>query len=253
MLRLNKLLVQFGGLKAVNQLSLEVPKGIIFGLIGPNGAGKTTVFKAINGVCKPTSGGIFFNNQDITGIEPWKINYLGISRTDQGINVFRNITVVENMMIGCQSKSNANFMDAIFHTFRHKCEEKEIYAKSMEIMNFVGLASKKDLLAKNLSYGEQRLLEIGRAMASEPELLLLDEPAAGMNSNEKMVLMKTIKSIYGKGITILLIEHDMKFIMNITDTICVLNYGKCIAIGEPAYIRNHPDVIKAYLGGEQYG
>jgi branched-chain amino acid transport system ATP-binding protein len=250
MLKLNKLLVQFGGLKAVNQLSLKVPKGIIFGLIGPNGAGKTTVFKAINGVYKPTSGKIFFNNQEITGMQPWEVNYLGISRTDQGVNVFRNITVIENVMIGCQSKSNANFMDAIFHTYRHKREEKEIFEKSMEILNFLGIASKKDFLAKNLSYGEQRLLEIGRAMASEPELLLLDEPAAGMNSKEKVILMEIIKSIYGKGVTIVLVEHNMKFIMDITHTICVLNYGECIAIGEPAYIRNHPNVIKAYLGGE---
>ncbi|SHD76198.1 ABC transporter ATP-binding protein [Schnuerera ultunensis] len=250
MLKLNDVTIKFGGLTAVNQVSAEIAKGSIFGLIGPNGAGKTTLFNIISGVYAPTSGSVIFNGKEIQGTAPYKINQLGISRTYQNINLFKKMSVLENVKVGCHSISNAGLFDAILRTKNQKKEEKLIEEKSLEILEFMDLKDKAYYKASNLSYGEQRRLEISRALASDPQLILLDEPAAGMNGREKEELSETIRKINERGITVLLVEHDMKLVMNVTDIICVLNYGKKIALGEPAYIQSHPDVIEAYLGGD---
>ncbi len=250
MLSLENVTIKFGGLVAVNDVTLDIPDGSIFGLIGPNGAGKTTLFNLISGVYKPTSGKIYFGGKQIEGTTPYKINELGIARTYQNINLFKKMTALENVMVGCHTKSNSGIFDSIIKTKKHKNEEKAILEKSMEILKSMGLEDKANLKASNLSYGEQRRLEIARAMASEPKLILLDEPAAGMNANEKLELNETIKKINKLGITVLLVEHDMKVVMNICDTVCVLNYGKKLCVGDPDYVTSNDEVIEAYLGGD---
>ena len=249
MLTLNETTIRFGGLTAVDHVSFTVEKGQIFGVIGPNGAGKTTLFNLVSGVHKLTSGSITFNGKDVGGLEPYQIAEAGIARTYQNINLFSNLTVLENAMIGRHTKSKSGLAAAIFRTPAQKREEAAIREKCMELLQFMGLEHKADLLAKNLSYGEQRRLEIARAMASEPQLLLLDEPAAGMNSTEKVELTEMIRKIRDTGITILLVEHDMKLVMKITDRIAVLNFGELIALDEPQAVQNDPAVIAAYLGG----
>ncbi|MBD9196492.1 MAG: ABC transporter ATP-binding protein [Clostridiales bacterium] len=249
MLTLNEATIRFGGLTAVDHVSFTVEKGQIFGVIGPNGAGKTTLFNLVSGVHKLTSGSITFNGKDVGGLEPYQIAEAGIARTYQNINLFSNLTVLENAMIGRHTKSKSGLAAAIFRTPAQKREEAAIREKCMELLQFMGLEHKADLLAKNLSYGEQRRLEIARAMASEPQLLLLDEPAAGMNSTEKVELTEMIRKIRDTGITILLVEHDMKLVMKITDRIAVLNFGELIALDEPQAVQNDPAVIAAYLGG----
>ncbi len=250
MLKLEDVTIKFGGLTAVNNVSLEIPEGSIFGLIGPNGAGKTTLFNLISGVYKPTSGKIYFQEKEIEGTTPYKVNELGIARTYQNINLFKKMTTLENVMVGCHTKSKAGIFDAVFKTRRQREEERAIVEKSMKILEFMGLKDKAYYKASNLSYGEQRRLEISRAMASEPKLILLDEPAAGMNANEKLELNDTIQKMNKLGITVLLVEHDMKVVMNICDTVCVLNYGKRLCVGEPDYVQNNEEVIEAYLGGD---
>ena len=249
MLTLNEATIRFGGLTAVDHVSFTVEKGQIFGVIGPNGAGKTTLFNLVSGVHKLTSGSITFNGKDVGGLEPYQIAEAGIARIYQNINLFSNLTVLENAMIGRHTKSKSGLAAAIFRTPAQKREEAAIREKCMELLQFMGLEHKADLLAKNLSYGEQRRLEIARAMASEPQLLLLDEPAAGMNSTEKVELTEMIRKIRDTGITILLVEHDMKLVMKITDRIAVLNFGELIALDEPQAVQNDPAVIAAYLGG----
>lgn len=249
MLTLEQATIQFGGLTAVDHVSFTVEKGQIFGVIGPNGAGKTTLFNLVSGVHKLTSGSITFNGKDLGNMEPFRIAESGIARTYQNINLFSNLTVLENAMIGRHIKSSSGLAAAVFRTPRQKREEAAIRDKCMELLAFMGLEHKANLLAKNLSYGEQRCLEIARAMASEPQLLLLDEPAAGMNSTEKMELTEMIRKIQETGITILLVEHDMKLVMKITDRIAVLNFGKMIALDTPQNVQNNPEVVAAYLGG----
>ena len=251
MLKLNSVTIKFGGLTAVNNLDLKVEKCSIFGLIGPNGAGKTTAFNIISGVYKPTDGQITFKGKRIEGLEQYKITNLGIARTYQNLNLFKTMTVLENVMVGRHTKSRAGLFSSIAGTPDQVKEEKEIHEKSFEILNFMGLADKADSIASSLSYGDQKKLEICRALASEPELLLLDEPAAGMNAKEKENLKVLIRKINDAGITILIVEHDMKLVMGICQFICVLNYGKRIALGEPRQIQNNPEVIEAYLGGGQ--
>lgn len=249
MLKLENTTIRFGGLVAVNEVNFEIEEGAIFGLIGPNGAGKTTLFNIISGVNKPTSGKVIFNGKEIQGTQPYKINQLGIARTYQNINLFKKMTVLENVMVGCHSMSKSGFFSSILRTKSQEAEEKSIVEKSMEILEFMELKEKASFKASNLSYGEQRRLEISRALASDPKLLLLDEPAAGMNGKEKEKLSEIIKKINKKGITVLLVEHDMKLVMKITDTICVLNYGKKLALGNPSAIQNNKEVVEAYLGG----
>lgn len=249
-LKLEDVTIKFGGLTAVNNVSLEVMDGSIFGLIGPNGAGKTTLFNLVSGVYKPTYGKIFFRGREIAGTTPYKVNELGIARTYQNINLFKRMTTLDNVMVGCHTKSSAGIFDSIFKTRKQKNEEEAIIEKSMNILEFMGIKEKAFYEASNLSYGEQRRLEISRAMASEPQLILLDEPAAGMNANEKMVLNDTILKINKLGITVVLVEHDMKVVMNVCDTVCVLNYGKLLCVGKPDYVQNNEEVIEAYLGGE---
>ncbi len=251
MLKLNEVTLKFGGLCANQDVSFEVEKGAIFGLIGPNGAGKTTLFNVISGVYKPTGGEVWFDGRRIDGLQPYQINELGIARTYQNINLFKDMSVLENVKVGCHSWSKAGLASVIFRTPAMRQEERLIQEKSMEVLDFLGLSHLAGKMAGSLSYGQQRTLEIARAMASDPKMLLLDEPAAGMNTTEKRELSEDIKKIRERGITVLLVEHDMGLVMSITHTICVLNYGKKIAFGEPEYIKRHPEVIAAYLGGEK--
>lgn len=250
MLQLEKTTIKFGGLTAVNEVSSEIKEGQIFGLIGPNGAGKTTLFNIISGVYAPTSGKVIFNGKEIQGFKPNKINYIGIARTYQNINLFKSMTALDNVLVGCHSTTSSTMFAAVFNTQAMRREEAAAREKCVKLLDFMGLAAKIDSLASGLSYGEQRRLEIARAMASEPQLLLLDEPAAGMNLSEKADLAALIREIRKKGITILLVDHHMRLVMDVCDEICVLNYGKKLAQGCPSFIQNDEQVIAAYLGGQ---
>ena len=253
MLKLNHVTLKFGGLYANNDVSFEVPEGAIYGLIGPNGAGKTTLFNVISGVYQPTAGEVWFQKKRIDGLQPYQINQIGIARTYQNINLFRDMSVFENVKVGCHGWSKAGLTSCIFRTKAMRQEEEAICEKSLEVLRFMGLEQQAEHMAGSLPYGQQRRLEISRALASNPKMLLLDEPAAGMNTTEKRELSEDIQKIRDSGITVLLVEHDMRLVMSITHSICVLNYGKKIAEGEPEYIKHHEDVIAAYLGGEVYG
>lgn len=253
MLKIEHTTIKFGGLIAVNDLCVEIAEGQIFGLIGPNGAGKTTAFNIITGVYAPTDGKVIFQGQEIQGKRPYAVTSMGIARTYQNINLFKNMTVLENAMIGAHSRAETNLLSDIFNTKKRRIEERACAERCMEILRFMGLEDKAQFKASSLSYGEQRRLEIARAMAVEPKLLLLDEPAAGMNLTEKDELAKDIRRIRDLGITILLVEHNMKLVMNVCEEICVLNYGKKLAQGTPTQIQTNPDVIAAYLGGVTHG
>ena len=253
MLTIDKATIKFGGLTAVNEVSFEVKDGSIFGLIGPNGAGKTTLFNLISGVHSLTSGDILFQDRSIKGLQPYQINSRGIARTYQNINLFYTLSVLDNVKIGRHSRIQSGLVSNILRTPAQKREEQEIIGTSMELLRFVGLEDTCGDMSKNLSYGDQRRLEIARALAGDPKLLLLDEPAAGMNSKEKMDLTDLIHRINDRGITILLVEHDMKLVMNITHEITVINFGKKIAQGTPKEIQENPEVIAAYLGGGLIG
>ena len=253
MLTLDKTTIRFGGLVAVNDVSTEIKEGQIFGLIGPNGAGKTTIFNIISGVYQPTSGKVIFNGKEIQKLKPDKINYLGIARTYQNINLFKGMTALDNVLVGCHSTTKSTVFADILNTKTKRNEEEEAREKCNKLLDFMDLSGKRDKLASGLSYGEQRRLEIARAMASEPKLLLLDEPAAGMNLPEKNELALLIQEIRKKGITILLVDHHMRLVMKVCDEICVLNYGKKLAQGTPSFIQNDKQVIAAYLGGVSDG
>ena len=248
-LKTDHLCIQFGGLKAVDDVNLEIRQGELYGLIGPNGAGKTTVFNLLTGVYKPTSGRFYLCGDELTGKSPIEINKRGIARTFQNIRLFNKLTVLENVMVGLSNQINCTVVESIFRLPRHKKSEKEFERRAHELLKVFGLDEYADLLASNLPYGKQRKLEIARAMATNPKLLLLDEPAAGMNPQETQELMDDITYIREHfGITILLIEHDMKLVGGICEKLTVLNFGTELAKGETAKVLNDPEVIKAYIG-----
>ena len=248
-LKTNHLCIQFGGLKAVDDVNLEIKKGELYGLIGPNGAGKTTVFNLLTGVYKPTSGRFYLCGEDLTGKAPAEVNRRGIARTFQNIRLFNNLTVIENVMVGLSNQIPCSLVSSILRLPRHRKSEAEYYERALELLKVFKLDEYKDYLAANLPYGKQRKLEIARAMATNPTLLLLDEPAAGMNPNETQELMNDITFIREKfGITILLIEHDMKLVAGICEKLTVLNFGTELAQGDTAEVLNDPEVIKAYIG-----
>jgi len=249
MLKVINVTKKFGGVVAINNVTFEVKQGEIFGLIGPNGAGKTTLFNIISGVLKPTSGKIIFKEEDITGISPLKITKKGISRTFQNIRLFSSMSVLENVLVGFNSHYEYNFFEAIFRLPKFFKEEKKYKEKAMDILRYLGIEEFADYNAKALSYGNQRKVEIARALATEPDLLLLDEPAAGMNPKETEELADTVFKLRSElEKTILFIEHDMKFVQKIADRVLVLDYGKTIFEGAPAEMMKNEAVIKAYLG-----
>lgn len=249
MLEVKELAIQFGGLRAVDGLNMRVNKGQLYGLIGPNGAGKTTVFNMLTGVYKPTSGGIFLDGVNITGRSPVDINKSGIARTFQNIRLFKAMSVLDNVKVGMQNGTKYTTIEGVLRLPRYFKEEKQMNEKAIELLKVFDLDGEKDQLAANLPYGKQRKLEIARALATDPKLLLLDEPAAGMNPNETAELMDTIRFVREKfDMTILLIEHDMKLVAGICEELTVLNFGQELAQGETSAVLNDPKVITAYLG-----
>ncbi|MHB1127491.1 MAG: ABC transporter ATP-binding protein [Bacillota bacterium] len=251
LLKINNLRKNFGGILAVKDLSFSVNENEIVGLIGPNGAGKTTVINLISGIYNPSGGSIVYNNKDITKTEPHKVVNLGIARTFQHSEVYSQSTILENMFVACQQASGLGFWEMIFTTKKSKVKEKLIRNKALNILEFIGLHDLKDELAGNLPYGKQRYLAIGIALATEPKLILLDEPAAGLNSQESLELIKLIEQIRQKNISVILIEHDMDVVMGVCERIVVMNYGEKLAEGTPAEAKNNDLVIKAYLGYEE--
>lgn len=249
LLKTENLSIDFGGLRAVNNLNITINEGELVGLIGPNGAGKTSVFNILTGVYKPTEGSISISGVNTFNLKTNKIVELGISRTFQNIRIYKQLSVLDNVRISLDQKVNYSTLDAIFRTKKFRDTESELTQKALEYLKMFDLESMANNRADSLSYGNQRKLEIARALACNPKLLLLDEPAAGMNPNETQELMDIIRNIRDNmGISILLIEHDMDLVMGICEKLYVLNFGEIIAKGNPLEIQNNPEVIKAYLG-----
>ena len=251
MLQFDHVSKNFGGLQVLQDVSFNVPQGGIFGLIGPNGAGKTTVFNLITGLIRKSGGAITFNGQDLDGVAPHKITRLGIARTFQNIRVFKEMTLLQNVVVGMHDQLDYGVAGALLNLASFRQAEERARERALELLSWVRLEHKAHALADSLSYGEQRKLEFARALATKPKLLLLDEPVAGMNPSEKTELMAEIINIKQRGFSIFLIEHDMRFVMGLCDQIAVLNFGKIIAQGGPDEIKNNPEVIEAYLGKEE--
>ncbi len=245
--------MDFGGLRAIDTIDVTIEAHEIVSLIGPNGAGKTTVFNCVTGIFAPTSGEIRYRGESLVGLRPNQVTARGVARTFQNIRLFREMTVLENVMVGSHCRMKAGVAGAVFRPGAVIKEEEEAVARALDLLRFVALEEKADLWARQLPYGDQRRLEIARAMASDPTLLLLDEPAAGMNPQETNALMELIRLIRDRGITVLLIEHHMKVVMGISDRLIVLDHGVKIAEGKPEAIREDPTVIGAYLGQESIG
>lgn len=248
MLAVKNVSMHFGGLVALDNVNMTVKDGEIRGLIGPNGSGKTTLINVVTGFYAPTKGVVEMDGQEISGKTPNAVAKAGLCRTFQNINLFSEMTALENVVTAACTHQTVNLGSAIFQTKALKVQEKECYDKARELLEFVGLAGKENLKATNLPYGQQRLLEIARALATDPKLLLLDEPVAGMNEQESDEAANLVHKLRESGKTILLIEHHMKFVMSLCDNLTVLNYGKVIAEGTPAEIQNNEDVISIYLG-----
>lgn len=249
LLEVKSLGISFGGLRAVDDFNLKIEKGQLYGLIGPNGAGKTTVFNMLTGVYKPTDGSIFLDGENITGKKTIDINKHGIARTFQNIRLFHQQSVIDNVKIGLHNEHTYSALSGILRLPSYRKTEKIMNEKAMELLEVFDLQDETDILASNLPYGKQRKLEIARALATDPKLLLLDEPAAGMNPNETKELMETIRFVRDKfDMTVLLIEHDMKLVSGICEELTVLNFGQVLAQGKTSDVLNNPEVIKAYLG-----
>ncbi len=249
MLEVTSLGISFGGLRAVDELNLSIPKGALVGLIGPNGAGKTTVFNMLTGVYRPTDGGIRLDGENIIGKTPHEISKMGIARTFQNIRLFPGMTVLDNVKVGLHNQMPYTLAESVFHLGSYRKKERGMDARALEILSVFGLEEVAAYRASNLPYGRQRKLEIARALATNPKLLLLDEPAAGMNPQETGELMETIQLVRQRfGVTILLIEHDMKLVSGICEYLYVLNFGRLLAEGTPGEVLHNPDVVVAYLG-----
>lgn len=249
LLEVKNLGISFGGLRAVNEFNIKIEKGQLYGLIGPNGAGKTTIFNMLTGVYKPTDGIITLDGQNITGKKTIEINKVGIARTFQNIRLFKDLTVLDNVKVGLHNSYKYSTVAGLLRLPAYHKTEKDMNEKAMELLEVFGMTGEAEQLASNLPYGKQRKLEIARALATDPKLLLLDEPAAGMNPNETLELMETIRFVRDKfDMTILLIEHDMKLVSGICEELTVLNFGQVLTQGETSVVLNDPEVIKAYLG-----
>ena len=249
MLEVKNLSIAFGGLKAVDDFHMTIEKGQLYGLIGPNGAGKTTVFNLLTGVYKPDTGSIILDEENITGKKTIEINRAGIARTFQNIRLFSGLTVLDNVKTGLHNEITYSLAESLFHVGSYRKKERAMNERAMELLSVFGLESVADYKASNLPYGKQRKLEIARALATDPKLLLLDEPAAGMNPNETGELMETIELVRKKfGVTVLLIEHDMKLVSGICEYLYVLNFGRLLAEGTPSEVLQNPEVVTAYLG-----